>query len=144
MDSNPSVPRFDNILDGSKYLEDFKENIDFLFKSYSYLKSTIDHVINQVWNQFPNNKEILEYADKRNVEFNQLHQNIELSCDPELKEVQLDQLSLTYFLDHPRVQEQSEVLTNTNELLEDHSIEPSKILSHPIVSNQVKLFDSNM
>ncbi|CAI9281777.1 unnamed protein product [Lactuca saligna] len=40
------------------------------------------------------------------------------------------------FLDHPRVQEQLEVLMNSNEVLEDHSIDPRKILSHPIVSNQ--------
>ncbi|CAH1444195.1 unnamed protein product [Lactuca virosa] len=58
MDSSPSVPRFDIIFDGSKSLEYFKEKNDFLFKSYSYLKPTIDHWINHAWNQFPGNKEI--------------------------------------------------------------------------------------
>ncbi|KAI3723855.1 hypothetical protein L2E82_35616 [Cichorium intybus] len=70
MDSGPSVPRFDIILDGSKSIEEFKEKIDFLFKSFCYLKPTIDDWIKRAWSQFPGNKEILKYADKRNSEFN--------------------------------------------------------------------------
>ncbi|CAI9276456.1 unnamed protein product [Lactuca saligna] len=118
---------------------DFKEKVDFLCKSYSYLKSTIDHWINRAWNQFPGNKDIFESKlegevskDFSNVE----KQNEDVMLCQELRDVQLDQLSMAQFLDHPRLHEQSVVLINSNEVLEDHSIETSKILSHPIVSNQ--------
>ncbi|CAI9291757.1 unnamed protein product [Lactuca saligna] len=75
MDSSPSVPCFDIIFDGSKFLE-------------------------------------------------------------ELRDVQVDQLPMKQFLDHPRVLEQLEVLINSNEVSDHHSIEPNKILSDPVVSNQ--------
>ncbi|CAH1423454.1 unnamed protein product [Lactuca virosa] len=86
MDIGPSVPRFDIILIGSKSLEDFKEKIDFLFKSYSCLKPTIDDWINRAWNQFPCNQDILKYDARRNVEFKQFHQNLVLFSGPEVNQ----------------------------------------------------------
>ncbi|CAH1445557.1 unnamed protein product [Lactuca virosa] len=101
--------------------QDFKEKIDFLLKSYTCLKPAIEDWNNRAWNLFPGNQEILKYVAKRNVEFNQVHQNLVLFSSPkvnqhvelskelsnvgkenedvpvfeELRDVQLDQLSMT-------------------------------------------------
>ncbi|CAH1453234.1 unnamed protein product [Lactuca virosa] len=74
------------VKDSETIKKDFKENIDFLFKSYYYLKPTIDDWINRSWNQLPGNKEMLKYADKRNVEFNQVHQNLVLFFGPKVNQ----------------------------------------------------------
>ncbi|CAH1440776.1 unnamed protein product [Lactuca virosa] len=68
--------------------------------------------------------------------------NEDVQVYEELRDVQLDQLSMPQFFDHPRVQEHLEVLMKTNEALEDDSIQPNKMLSHPIVSNQFHDLDA--
>ncbi|KAI3521374.1 hypothetical protein L1887_10837 [Cichorium endivia] len=78
---------FDVILDGSRSLEAFKETLNSVFKKYFESKSSIDEWIRCVWDQFPGNQEILEYATKRNGEFNKVHENIVLVDDEDFNDV---------------------------------------------------------
>ncbi|CAH1450215.1 unnamed protein product [Lactuca virosa] len=106
-------------------------------------KKSIENEVSFVLDFANKGKKVVEdnINENQKVEVSKDFSNVEKQSEDvplcqELRDVQLDQLSMTQILDHPRVQEQLEVLMNSNEVLEDRSIEPSKILSDLVVSNQ--------
>lgn len=62
--------------------QNFKLNIDSLFKSFNDLKSKIDESIKGAWCLFPRNKELLDYAEKKNVEFHSISKYLVLEDCP--------------------------------------------------------------
>ncbi|KAI3498237.1 hypothetical protein L1887_34007 [Cichorium endivia] len=102
MDSGPSVPRFDIILDGSKSIE-----LQF-------------------------DPEVNEDAEVSDELRTLKKKNEDVEDSEEIGDVQLDQLSMTQFLDHPRVQEQLEFFMKNQEKSKDAGVDP----------NQVKVKDS--
>ncbi|KAI3515937.1 hypothetical protein L1887_14843 [Cichorium endivia] len=97
MDSGPFVPRFDIILDGSKSIE-----LQF----------------------YPEVNEDAEVSDELRT-FKKKNEDVEDS--EEIGDVQLDQLSMTQFLDHPRVQEQLEFFMKNQEKSKDAGVDPNQV-----------------
>ncbi|KAI3521917.1 hypothetical protein L1887_11393 [Cichorium endivia] len=97
IDSGPSVPRFDIILDGSKSLE-----LHF------------DPEVN----------EDAEVSDELRT-FKNKNEDVQVS--EEIGDGQLDQLSMTRFLDHPRVQEQLELFMKNKEDSKDAGVDPNQV-----------------